>query len=242
VKAAQQYAREGKDGVVDIDITQFFDPVSHDILMGRIAPTIRDQRVLRRIGRYLRSGVLVDGVRVSSAEGTPQGGPLSPLPANIYLDALDRELERRGHCFRRSAADGNIYVRSEQAAEGTFRTTKAWIEKHLRRQVNESKSGIGRSGERQFLGVRRTREQQIEIALESRKKFKGKVGELWRSGQSRSREELRDAWKRYVQGWWGYFQLAEYRRPVGKLEGWIDATSGNAFGCAGTARKGVSRH
>lgn len=221
VKAAQRYAQEGKDWVVDIDITQFFDHVSHDILMGRIGPTIRDKRVLRLIGRYLRSGVLVEGVRVSSEEGTPQGGPLSPLLANIYLDALDRELERRGHCFSRYADDCNIYVRSEKAAERTFRTTKAWIEKHLRLQVNESKSGIGRGWERKFLGFRLTREKQIEVAPESLKKFQEKVRELWRSCQSRTSEQLRDAWKSYVRGWWGYFQLAECRRPVFQLEGWI---------------------
>ncbi len=221
VKAAQRYAQEGKDWVVDIDITQFFDHVNHDILMDRIGQTIRDKRVLRLIGRYLRSGVLVEGVRVSSAEGTPQGGPLSPLLANIYLDALDRELERRGHCFSRYADDCNIYVRSEKAAARTFRATKAWIEKHLRLQVNESKSGIGRGWERKFLGFRLTREKQIEVAPESLKKFQGKVRELWRSCQSRTSEQLRDAWKSYVQGWWGYFQLAEYRRPVFDLEGWI---------------------
>jgi RNA-directed DNA polymerase len=221
VKAAQRYAQEGKDWVVDIDITQFFDHVSHDILMGRIGATIRDKRVLRLIGRYLRSGVLVEGVRVSSEEGTPQGGPLSPLLANIYLDALDRELERRGHCFSRYADDCNIYVRSEKAAERTFRTTKAWIEKHLRLQVNESKSGIGRSWERKFLGFRLTREKQIEVAPESLKKFREKVRGLWRSCQSRSSEQLRDSWKSYLQGWWGYFQLAEHRRPVFQLEGWI---------------------
>jgi group II intron reverse transcriptase/maturase len=220
VKAAQRYAQEGKDGVVEIDITQFFDHVSHDILMGRIGETIRDKGVLRLIGRYLRSGVLVDGVRVSSEEGTPQGGPLSPMLANIYLDALDRELARRGHCFSRYADDCNIYVRSEKAAERTFRTTKAWIEKHLRLQVNESKSGIGRSWERQFLGFRLTREKQIEVAPESLKKFRGRV-QLWRSCQSRSSEPLRDSWKSYLPGWWGYFQLAEHRRPVFQLEGWI---------------------
>lgn len=221
VKAAQRYAQEGKDWVVDIDITQFFDHVSHDILMGRIGQVIRDKRVLRLIGRYLRSGVLVNGVRVSSTEGTPQGGPLSPLLANIYLDALDRELERRGHCFSRYADDCNIYVRSEKAAERTFQTTKAWIEKHLRLQVNESKSGIGRGWERKFLGFRLTRDKQIEVAPESLKKYQGKVRELWRGGQSRTSEQLRDDWKSYLQGWWSYFQLAESRRSVFQLEGWI---------------------
>lgn len=221
VQAAKQYAEQGKDWVVDIDITQFFDHVSHDILMGRVGQTIRDKRVLRLIGRYLRSGVMVEGVRVRSEEGTPQGGPLSPLLANIYLDALDQELERRGHCFSRYADDCNIYVHSEKAAERTLRSIKDWIEKHLRLQVNESKSGIGRGWERKFLGFRLTRDQQIEVAPESLKKFRQRVRELWQSCQSRTSEQLRDAWKRYVQGWWGYYRLAEYRRPVFDMEGWI---------------------
>jgi len=136
VKAAQKYAQEGKGFVADIDITKFFDAVNHDILMGRIANTIRDKRVLHLIGKFLRRGAMVDGLVEASVEGTPQGGPLSPLLANIYLDVLDHELEKRGHVFCRYADDCNIYVGSQAAAERTLESITAWIEKHLRLKVN----------------------------------------------------------------------------------------------------------
>jgi RNA-directed DNA polymerase len=128
VRAAQGYARGGKDWVVDLDITKFFDHVNWDILMGKIAEVIRDKRVLKLIGRYLRAGAMLEGVVVASVEGTPQGGPLSPLLANIYLNALDRELERRGHPFSRYADDCNIYVGSQTAAERVMESIRGWIE------------------------------------------------------------------------------------------------------------------
>jgi len=207
--------------VVDIDIAKFFDHVNHDILMGRIGAVIRDKRVLGLIGKYLRRGAMVGGLVEASVEGTPQGGPLSPLLANIYLDALDKELERRGHTFCRYADDCNIYVGSQAAAERTLATIQGWIEKHLRLQVNTAKSGTGRVWERKFLGFRLDCEKRIGVAPESVERFKAKVRELWRSCQSRTSNELRDAWKRYVQGWWEYFRLAEVRKPIFRLEGWI---------------------
>lgn len=221
MRAAQQYGQEGKDWVVDIDITKFFDAVNHDILMGRIAQVIRDKRVLHLIGKYLRGGAMVDGLVAASVEGTPQGGPLSPLLANIYLDALDQELEKRGHTFCRYADDCNIYVGSQAAAERTLKSIEAWIGKHLRLKVNPVKSGTGRVWERKFLGFRLDREGRIGIAPESVARFKTKVREMWRGQQSRTSNQLRDAWGRYVRGWWGYFQLAEVRRPIFRLEGWI---------------------
>jgi len=148
VQAAQKYAQEGKDWVVDIDITKFFDHVNHDILMGRIGIEIRDKRVLGLIGKYLRRGAMVEGVVTASEEGTPQGGPLSPLLANIYLDALDKELDQRGHSYCRYADDCNIYVNSQAAAERTLASVQNWVEKHLRLKVNEAKSGTGRVGHR----------------------------------------------------------------------------------------------
>lgn len=221
VRAAQGYARAGKDWVVDLDITKFFDHVNWDILMGKVAKAIRDKRVLRLIGKYLRAGAMLDGVVVKSVEGTPQGGPLSPLLANIYLDEMDQELERRGHQFSRYADDCNIYVGSRAAGERVMHSVQGWIEKHLRLQVNAEKSGVGRTWERKFLGFRLNRQQQIEAAPESLERFKTKVREKWRSCQSRTSNQLRDAWRRYIHGWWGYYRLAENRQAIFRLEGWI---------------------
>jgi RNA-directed DNA polymerase len=221
VRAAQQYAQGGKDWVVDLDISKFFDHVNHDILMGRIAQVIRDKRVLHLIGKYLRRGAMVNGLVKASVEGTPQGGPLSPLLANIYLDALDKELEKRGHAFCRYADDCNIYVGSQTAAQRTLTSIQGWIEKHLRLKVNAAKSGTGRVWERKFLGFRLDRDGRIGVAPESIERFKAKVREMWRGNQSRSSKQLRDDWSRYVRGWWGYFRLAEVRKPIFRLEGWI---------------------
>ena len=221
VRAAQNYIQAGKDWVVDMDITKFFDRVNHDILMNRIGQTIRDKRVLRLIGRYLRAGVMVEGVVQSSEEGTPQGGPLSPLLANIYLDALDRELEQRGLAFSRYADDCNIYVSSQRAAERVLASVTDWIKKHLRLEVNTTKSGTGRPWERKFLGFRINPQGKIEAAPQSVERFKMKVRELWRSCQSQTSDQLRDNWRAYVRGWWRYYRLAEERRNVLGLEGWI---------------------
>jgi len=218
VRAAQQYAQGGKDWVVDIDISQFFDHVNHDILMGRIATVIRDKRVLHLIGKYLRRGAMVDGLVEASGEGTPQGGPLSPLLANIYLDALDQELERRGHSYCRYADDCNIYVSSQAAAERTLNSIQGWIEKHLRLKVNAAKSGTGRVWERKFLGFRLDRKKRIAIAPESLQRFQAKARELWDGRRSGTSTQLRDDWNRYVRGWWGYYRLAEVRWPVTRLE------------------------
>ncbi len=145
VEAAQSFAREGFTHVVDMDITKFFDKVNHDILMSKIGTVIGDKAVMKLIGKYLRAGVVMpDGLKVSSEEGTPQGGPLSPLLANIYLDALDKELEKRGLRFARYADDCDIYVKSQAAAERVLASLTGWIKRHLRLEVSESKSGVGR--------------------------------------------------------------------------------------------------
>ena len=221
MRAAQRHAQAGRTWVVDIDISQFFDHVNHDILMGRIGKTVRDKRVLRLIGGYLRRGAMIDGVVVGSEEGTPQGGPLSPLLANIYLDALDKELERRGHVFCRYADDCNIYVGSASAAERVRVGMTEWLQAELRLTVNEAKSGCGRVWERKFLGFQLTEGLEITIAEKSRERFKEKVRELWRSCQSLSSVQLRERWRAYVRGWWEYFRLAEERRPIFDLEPWI---------------------
>jgi hypothetical protein len=164
---------------------------------------------------------MVEGLVVRTEEGTPQGGPLSPLLANIYLDALDKELERRGLAFCRFADDCNIYVSSQRAAQRVLESITGWIEKHLRLEVNVTKSGIGRAWERKFLGFRISPEGKIEIAPQNVERFQNKVRELWRSCQSLSSNELRDQWRAYVRGWWQYFSLAQERRCIFELEGWI---------------------
>lgn len=221
VQAAQKHVHAGKDWVADLDVTKFFDRVNHDILMTRIAQAIRDKRVLRLIGRYLRAGVMINGVVHEVEEGTPQGGPLSPLLANIYLDALDKELERRGLAFCRFADDCNIYVSSQRAAERVLESITGWIAKHLRLEVNATKSGIGRVWERKFLGFRFNPEGKIEVAPQNVEQFRNKVREYWRSCQSLSSNELRDRWRAYVKGWWQYFSLAQERDSIFGLEGWI---------------------
>jgi RNA-directed DNA polymerase len=221
VRTAQSYVQAGKDWVIDMDITKFFDRVNHDILMRRIGQTIRDKRVLKLIGKYLRAGVMIEGVVQDSEEGTPQGGPLSPLLANIYLDALDRELETRDLAFSRYADDCNIYVSSRRSAERVMASITKWITKHLRLEINAAKSGAGRPWERKFLGFRINPEGKIEAAPQSVERFKAKVRKLWRSCQSQTSKELRDNWKAYARGWWNYFRLAEERRNIFGLEGWI---------------------
>ena len=221
VRQAQEYAQEGRTWVVDMDFEKFFDHIHHDILMRRIGRTIRDKRVLRLIGKYLRSGALMEGVVIRSEEGTPQGGPLSPLLANIYLDALDKELEKRGHKFCRFADDCNIYVSSESAARHALESVTLWIKKNLRLDRNESKSGLGRVWERKILGFTMTRDLRIAVSAKSLGRFKERTRELWQSCQSLTSKQLRDHWRAYLRGWWNYYQLAEERRRVFALEGWI---------------------
>jgi RNA-directed DNA polymerase len=242
VRAAQRHVQAGKDWVVDMDITQFFDHVHHDILMNRIGRVIRDKRMLRLIGRYLRAGVMIEGVVIASEEGTPQGGPLSPLLANIYLHALDQELEKRGLAFCRYADDCNIYVSSQRAAERILVSISQWVQEHLRLEINPKKSAAGRPWERKFLGFRINPEGQIEAAPQSVDRFKDRVRELWRSCQSLSSEQLRDRWRAYVQGWWAYYQLAEKRRNIFDLESWIRRHIRKCFWIRWHSSRGRLRH
>ena len=176
--------------------------------MHRVGKRLRDKRVLKLIGCYLRAGMLLDGEVHRRDKGTPQGGPLSPLLANIYLDALDKELERRGLSFVRYADDLNIHVSSERSARRVYESIRQWIEKHLKLQLNDEKSGTGRPWQRQFLGLRLDDDGEIRVARGSQEKYKAKVRELWSARQSRTSKELVENWSRYVRGWWNYFGLA----------------------------------
>ena len=222
VQAAQAYAKEGYTWVVDMDMAQFFDRVNHDILMSRLGKTVKDKRVMRIIGAFLRAGVIMpDGLHVRSEEGTPQGGPLSPLLANIYLDALDRELEKRGLRYVRYADDCNIYVRSEAAAQRVLAGLTQWIARHLRLEVSATKSGVGRPWERKFLGFVLLMTLLIGIAPKSIARFEERTRELWDARQSLTSVELRDQWRHYVRGWWAYYRLAEDRQSLFRREPWI---------------------
>jgi group II intron reverse transcriptase/maturase len=221
VRAARGHIEAGKDWIVDIDISKFFDRVNHDVLMHRLGQSIRDKRVLRLIGRMLKAGMMSEGVKVRREEGTPQGAPLSPLLANIYLDALDKELEARGLAFSRYADDCNIYVGSESAALRVMSGIVAWLKRELRLEVNAQKSGVGRPWQRQYLGFTINRAGRIEAARRSIERFKARVREKWRGCQSGSSEMLRDRWRAFLLGWWGYYRLCEERHPIFRLEGWI---------------------
>jgi RNA-directed DNA polymerase len=222
MKAAQKHAQEGKDWVVDIDITKFFDHVNHDILMAEVSRVVRDKRVLQLIGRFLRAGVILpDGCKVTTEEGTPQGGPLSPLLANIYLTKLDRELENRGYKHVRYADDCNIYVSSERAAQRAMANISEWIKQRLKLQVNEQKSGTGRVWERKFLGLTLSIALLIAVSPQAIAKYKEQVRSKWDARQSLSSTQLRDQWRNYQRGWWAYYGQAEEKRNVVRLSGWV---------------------
>jgi RNA-directed DNA polymerase len=221
VKAAQGFIAEGKDWVVDIDLKSFFDEVSHDILMHRVAQVIRDKRMLKLIGRYLRAGVYENGKVTVTTRGVPQGGPLSPLLANIYLDPLDKELEARELSFCRYADDCNIYVGSRKAAERVFTSVVEWIERNLKVPVNRDKSDSGRPWDRQFLGYQPTQHGELRPAPKSLEKLKGQVRKRFSGRTSQTSKELRDSWLQYIRGWCNYFALANERFWRQDISGWI---------------------
>jgi len=221
VKTAQGFIAEGKDWVVDIDLKSFFDEVNHEILMTRVAQVVRDKRMLKLIGRFLRAGVHENGTVTKQAKGVPQGGPLSPLLSNIYLDALDKELESRGLSFCRYADDCNIYVGSRKAAERVFASITAWIEKHLKVPVNRDKSDSGRPWERQFLGFQPTEDGALRPAPKSMKKLKDRVHEFFSGRRSGTSEQLRDEWLRFIRGWCNYFAPANEQYWRKDVSGWI---------------------
>jgi len=220
VKAAQSYIQEGKSWVVDIDISAFFDCVNHDILMSRISREVECKQVLRLIRKYLKAGLVIEGEMEKRHCGTPQGGPLSPLLANIYLDKLDKELEMRELSFCRYADDINIYVGSERSAERILKSLSVWIEKHLKLSVNSKKSGTGRPWERQFLGFRIRKAGKIAIAPKSVERYKAKVRLFWDACKSIAFVQLVSRWQKYIRGWWNYYQLSDTPWLMGKLGSW----------------------
>jgi RNA-directed DNA polymerase len=222
VRAAQAHIRAGRSWVVDIDLKSFFDHVNHDRLMHPIGRKVRDKRLLRLIGEILRAPMrLRDGREQPRREGTPQGGPLSPLLANIYLHPLDLELEKRGLSFVRYADDIAIFCASERAAARVAVSVIAWIERELKLPVNREKSGHGPSDGTALLGFRLETDGTIRLAPKSVERLKARVRELWDARQSLTSEELRAQWRRYIRGWWGYFQLTERLSEVTDLSGWI---------------------
>lgn len=222
VRAGQGFVAEGKKWVVDIDLKNFFDQVNHDRLMGMIGRKVRDKRVLSLIGRYLRAEMRRgDGSRTARKAGTPQGGPLSPLLANIYLDPLDKELEKRGLSFVRYADDIAIFASSPRAAERLLEGVVKWLKKELGLEVKQEKSGTGPSGESSLLGFRLYEDGKIGISPKAVEKLKEKVREYWDARQSKTSEQLREQWQNYIRGWWNYFRLADRRWEVRDLSGWI---------------------
>lgn len=223
VRSAQRIlTEEGKSWIVDMDIKGFFDNVDHDILMRLIGRQVRDKRLLKLIGRMLRAGVWEEG-RVSKprGKGTPQGGPLSPLLANIYLDVLDKELEGRGLSFSRYADDCNIYVGSEKAAQRVLESITKFVARRLKLEVSASKSGVDRPWKRKFLGFRLSPEGIIEVGEKAIERFRARVRQLWISHQNKTSTQMRDDWQRYIRGWWEYYRLTGNPKPLLAQDGWI---------------------
>lgn len=223
VLAAKRYVDEGRRVVVDLDLEKFFDRVNHDLLMERVARKVTDKRVLRLIRRYLEAGMMADGVVSPRTEGTPQGGPLSPLLSNILLTDLDRELERRGHAFCRYADDCNIYVRTEVAGQRVLASVTRFLEERLRLKVNVAKSAVAGPWERKFLGysVTAQRQPKLCIAPASVERLKDTVREVVKRGRGCSLERTLAVLNPKLRGWAAYFKLSETTRDLQDLDGWI---------------------
>jgi RNA-directed DNA polymerase len=223
VKQVQEYVQAGYEWVVDIDLEKFFDRVNHDMLMARVARVVKDKRVLKLIRAYLNSGVMVKGVVLDSEEGTPQGGPLSPLLSNIMLDDLDKELEKRGHKFVRYADDCNIYVRTQRAGERVMKSVKTFLEKKLKLKVNPKKSKVERATRAKFLGFsfyKRKGEVHIRVAKRSLERYRDKLRCLTKRTRSGKLEEVIEAINQYTMGWIAYYRLADTPSVFEGLDSW----------------------
>lgn len=225
VYQAQRYIREKKNIVVDIDLEKFFDQVNHDILMLKVTEQIKDVRMSGIIRRYLQAGVMLNEICIVSEEGTPQGGPLSPILSNIMLNDLDKELEKRNHKFVRYADDCNIYVASKRAGERVYQSIKRFIEKKLKLKVNESKSAVDNPCQRIFLGFSfyksKTKIIQLRVAPKAIERFKRRIRKITNRSNAQSMTERLRQLKEYIVGWSGYFTIAENKSLFKNLDQWI---------------------
>ena len=223
VLKAREYVADGKRWVVDLDLEKFFDRVNHDVLMARVAQKVSDKRVLRLIRRYLQAGVMHDGLASASREGTPQGGPLSPLLSNIVLDDLDKELERRGHSFCRYADDCNVYVASRRAGERVMQTLEQFLTRRLRLKVNHDKSAVARPWNRKSLGYSMTSESRprLKVAPEAERQLRQKLKAEFRRGRGRNLTRQIYELRPLLLGWSTYFQLAEVKVTFERLDEWM---------------------
>ncbi len=222
VERAQQYIASGHDVVVDVDLEKFFDRVNHDILMGLIAKRVTDKRILKLVRGFLTAGVLDGGLVGPTEEGTPQGGPLSPLLSNLMLDVLDKELEERGHRFVRYADDCNIYVRSQRAGERVMASIETFLAKRLKLKINKAKSAVAKPSVRKFLGFSFTsrRELRRRIAPQAIARFKSRVQELTRRTRGASLPQIAKELSVYLVGWRGYFGFCETPSVLRHLDQW----------------------
>lgn len=223
VKAARQYVAEGRRVVVDMDLEKFFDRVNHDILMEKVSKKIGDERVLKLIRRYLEAGMMANGVVSPRKEGTPQGGPLSPLLSNILLTDLDKELERRGHAFCRYADDCNIYVKSKTAGERVMVSITRFLSEKLKLTVNVAKSAVASPWERKFLGYSLTwhKAPKLRIAPNSLRRLEGKIREVLKGARGRSLSHTVSELNPILRGWAAYFKLTETKRALEEIDGWL---------------------
>ena len=221
LKQAQQYVAEGRRVVVDIDLERFFDRVNHDLVMARLARHVADKRLLKIVRGFLEAGILQAGLHIERYEGTPQGGPLSPLLANLLLDDLDKELERRGHRFCRYADDCNIYVRTQAAGERVMASISRFLEQKLRLVVNPTKSAVAFVWERSFLGHRLLQGGVLGIAPESLKRAKARIRQITRRSRGISLARMIGQLNGFVSGWVSYFRHAQCRNRLRELDRWI---------------------